>query len=175
MRQNEIAKVTASKPHVDFDYTGTGYKPRALRFELNRLTPDERRARLKDVRAASQRLRRQSLRQEAKETASAHGDPTTWRQYDRETQYKRKYAERSRLRKVAESSIGPTDPLLASSDMGGLLSFYLHFSLGISIPEDTDQQPDKRRVLIEMLRALYPNHTAFFAVRPIRWSIPISR
>jgi hypothetical protein len=41
--------------------------------------------------------------------------------------------------------------------MGGLFGFYLHFSLGVVVSENLDQQPDRVATLIQGLRDTYPN------------------
>ncbi|KAA8894870.1 hypothetical protein FN846DRAFT_894671 [Sphaerosporella brunnea] len=50
--------------------------------------------------------------------------------------------------------------------MGGLLAFYLRFSLGVTIPDDLDQQQqEKLRVFVGLLRAIYPSQAAFLDTR----------
>jgi hypothetical protein len=39
--------------------------------------------------------------------------------------------------------------------MGGLFCFYLHFFMGITLPEDLDQQLHGVAVLVDRLRASY--------------------
>jgi hypothetical protein len=50
-----------------------------------------------------------------------------------------------------------TNVLLASDEMGGLFCFYLHFSLGVTVPENLDQLPNGVSTLVERLRTAYPD------------------
>jgi hypothetical protein len=93
----------------------------------------------KNLRNESQRRRRDQSREEAREKAAAHGDATHWKLYDKTTSYARMAASKCRLEENYQFL--PMDALLPSDDMGGLFCFYLHFFLGVTIPEDLDQQP----------------------------------
>jgi hypothetical protein len=155
MRTSEKHQPNAPHPHLDLDDAIVGFKSRISREELQRLDADERHKRKKDLRNESQRRRREQSREEAREKAAAHGDATHWKLHDKTTSYAGMAASKRRLEENYQFL--PTDALLASDDMGGLFCFYLHFFLGVTIPEDLDQQLHGVAVLVDHLRASYPS------------------
>jgi hypothetical protein len=74
---------------------------------------------------------------------------------DKTSEYRQKAAEKHRVDE--HHKFPPTHSLLASGEMGGLFGFYLHFSLGVVVSENLDQQPDRVATLIQGLRDTYPN------------------
>jgi hypothetical protein len=154
MRESEKHQPNVPHPHLDSDVAIVGFKSRIARAELQRLDSDELHKRKQDLQNESQRRRRDQSREEAREKAAGHGDPTHWKLYDKTTSYARMAASKRRLEENYQFL--PTDALLASDDMGGLFCFYLHFFLGVTIPEDLDQQPHGVAVLVDRLRASYP-------------------
>jgi hypothetical protein len=155
MRESEKYQPNAPHPHIDLDDAILGFKSRISRGELQHFNAEERQKRKKDLRNESQRRRREQSREEAKEKAAAHGDATHWKLYDKTTSYARMATSKRRLEENYQFL--PTDALLASDDMGGLFCFYLHFFLGVTIPEDLDQQLHGVAFLVEGLRVSYPS------------------
>ena len=154
MRAEEKRAPHAPQPHLNLNDASFGYKPCISQRELECLSVEERNKRRKDIRNHHQRRRRELSKDKAKELAAACGDVTHWRRFDKTAEYSRMAATKRRLEENYKSS--PTDPLLASDEMGGLFCFYLHFSLSVAIPEDLDEQPNEVVALIEHLRAAYP-------------------
>jgi hypothetical protein len=118
------------------------------------LSVDERVKRRKDLQNAQQRRRRELSKKKAREQAAAYGAVTYWRRFDKTAEYSRMAATKRCLE--ANYKFSPTHTLLASDEMGGLFSFYLYFSLAVTVTEDLDQQSNGVRILVECLRAAYP-------------------
>jgi hypothetical protein len=153
-REVEKRAPHAPQPHLNLNDESIGYKPRISQRELKGLSIEERDKRRKDVRNQHQRHRRELSKEKAKEQAAAYGDVTYWRRFDKTAEYSRMAATKRRLEE--NYKFLPTNPLLASDEMGGLLCFYLHFSLSVTVPEDLDQKPNGVATLIGRLRAAYP-------------------
>jgi hypothetical protein len=167
-REAEKRAPHSPQPHLNLNDESIGYKPRISQRELKRLSVDERDKRRKDVRNQHQRRRRELSKEKAKEqAAAAYGDVTHWRLFDKTAEYSRMAATKRRLEE--NYKFLPTDPLLASDEMGGLFCFYLHFSLSVAVPEDLDEQPNGVAALIGRLRAAYPGEDGetFRTVGPV--------
>jgi hypothetical protein len=167
IRAEEKRAPHTPQPHLNLNDASFGYKPRISQRELECLSVEERDKRRKDIRNHHQRRRRELSKEKVKEQAAAYSDVTYWRRFDKTAEYSRMAATKPRLEE--NYKFLPTDPLLASDEMGGLLCFYLHFSLSVTVPEDLDQKPNGVAALIGRLRAAYPGEDGetFRTVGPV--------
>jgi hypothetical protein len=148
-------KHASLRPHWEFDFARTGYATRIAQADLQCLTPEQRAKRRTDSRKENQRRRRQKSKHQAEVGAAALGDASLYPRLDKTSEYRRKAAEKHRVDE--HYKFPPTHSLLASGEMGGLFCFYLHFSLGVVVSEDLDQQPDRVATIILGLRDTFPN------------------
>lgn len=157
--------------HLDFDYENDltcHYRPKLTKREMEDLSPTERKARQLEQHKHSQRKRRDKTRADAVRLATEHGDPLLATEFDKTLIARRRSHAKAQAASIVTER-RDVDPLYASSDMGQLLCFYLHFFLGIIIPPNlsaltTGEKVDK--LLVELRRG-FPDYNRLYTVRPI--------